>query len=51
MFHSDRSSQHVSADFDGLLDAHGNTTSMSHKGNCWYNACSKTLFVSLKMEW
>ena len=23
---------------------------MSREGNCWYNACSKTLFGSLKAE-
>jgi transposase InsO family protein len=24
---------------------------MSRKGNCWDNACSETLFGSLKVEW
>jgi transposase InsO family protein len=26
------------------------TPSMSRKGNCWDNACSETLFSSLKVE-
>jgi putative transposase len=26
------------------------TPSMSRKGNCWDNACSETLFGSLKVE-
>jgi putative transposase len=38
-------------DFTGLLDEHGITASMSRKGNCWDNACSETLFGSLKVEW
>ena len=31
-------------------DEHGITPSMSRKGNCWDNACSETLFGSLKVE-
>jgi transposase InsO family protein len=51
LFHSDRGSQYASEDFTGLLDEHGITASMSRKGNCWDNACSETLFASLKVEW
>ena len=51
MFHSDRGSQYASDDFAGLLEEHGITASMSRKGNCWDNACSETLFGSLKVEW
>lgn len=51
LFHSDRGSQYASQDFARLLDRHGITASMSRKGNCWDNACSETLFGSLKVEW
>jgi putative transposase len=51
LFHSDRGSQYASEDFTRLLDEHGITASMSRKGNCWDNACSETLFGSLKDEW
>ncbi len=51
LFHSDRGSQYASQDFGRLLDEHGITASMSRKGNCWDNACSETLFGSLKVEW
>ena len=51
LFHSDRGTQYASHDFARLLDEHGITASMSRKGNCWDNACSETLFGSLKVEW
>jgi transposase InsO family protein len=50
LFHSDRGSQYASADFSDLLKGHGITPSMSRKGDCWDNACSETLFSSLKVE-
>ena len=50
IFHSDRGSQYASDDFGKLLKEHGITPSMSRKGNCWDNACSETLFASLKVE-
>jgi putative transposase len=50
IFHSDRGSQYASDDFSRLLSRHGIVPSMSRKGNCWDNACSETLFASLKME-
>jgi transposase InsO family protein len=50
IFHSDRGSQYASEDFAKVLQAHGITPSMSRKGNCWDNACSETLFGSLKVE-
>jgi putative transposase len=50
IFHSDRGSQYASADFTGVLTQHGITASMSRRGNCWDNACSETLFGSLKVE-
>jgi putative transposase len=50
IFHSDRGSQYASDDFSQLLTRHGIVPSMSRKGNCWDNACSETLFASLKVE-
>ena len=50
IFHSDRGSQYASADFSEVLNEHGITPSMSRKGDCWDNACSETLFGSLKVE-
>jgi putative transposase len=50
IFHSDRGSQYASQPFGWLLEAKGITASMSRKGNCWDNACSETLFGSLKVE-
>ena len=50
IFHSDRGSQYASDDFREVLKEHGITPSMSRKGNCWDNACSETLFGSLKVE-
>jgi transposase InsO family protein len=64
IFHSDRGSQYrgphgpvvvrgvedASDDFNKVLKEHAITASMSRKGNCWDNACSETLFGSLKVE-
>lgn len=50
IFHSDRGSQYASEDFRALLKDYGITASMSRRGNCWDNACSETLFGSLKVE-
>jgi len=50
MFHSDRGSQYASQDFSAVLDEYAITASMSRRGNCWDNACSETLFGSLKVE-
>lgn len=50
IFHSDRGSQYASEDFRHVLNEHGITASMSRRGNCWDNACSETLFGSLKVE-
>src|SRR5450631_2528285 len=50
IFHSDRGSQYASDDFSQLLKGHGIVPSMSREGNCWDNACSETLFASLKVE-
>ncbi|RLK56380.1 transposase InsO family protein [Stenotrophomonas rhizophila] len=50
IFHSDRGSQYASEDYRALLQEHGISASMSRRGNCWDNACSETLFGSLKVE-
>ncbi|MFO1180671.1 IS3 family transposase [Ottowia sp.] len=50
IFHSDRGSQYASGEFTAVLAEYGITSSMSRKGNCWDNACSETLFGSLKVE-
>ena len=50
IFHSDRGSQNASQDFRDVLTEYGITASMSRRGNCWDNACSETLFGSLKVE-
>lgn len=33
-----------------VLQGYGITSSMSRRGNCWDNACSETLFGSLKVD-
>ena len=50
LFHSDRGSQYAGAAFQKLLRKYGVQPSMSRKGNCWDNACSESLFGSLKVE-
>ena len=50
IFHSDRGSQYASQDFRDVLAEYGITASMSRRGDCWDNACSETLFGSLKVE-
>jgi putative transposase len=50
IFHSDRGSQYASQDYREVLAEYGITASMSRRGNCWDNACSETLFGSLKVE-
>ena len=50
MFHSDRGSQYASQAFRSVLHGYGITPSMSRRGNCWDNACSESLFGSLKVE-
>nr|WP_199519479.1 IS3 family transposase [Pseudomonas avellanae] len=50
LFHSDRGSQYASFDFRHVLRGYGIVGSMSRRGNCWDNACSETVFGSLKVE-
>ena len=42
--------QYASNDFRDVLKDYGITASMSRRGDCWDNACSETLFGSLKVE-
>lgn len=49
--HSDRGSQYASDTYQGLLERHGITSSMSRKGNCWDNAAMESFFGTLKQEW
>jgi len=51
IFHSDRGSQYASEDFTKVLEHCLIAPSTSRKGNCRDNACSETLFGSLKLEW
>jgi transposase InsO family protein len=44
------STQYASKDFRDVLTEYGIAASMSRRGNCWDNACSETLFGSLKVE-
>ena len=44
------STQYTSVDFRDVLTEYGFTASMSRRANCWDNACSETLFGSLKVE-
>jgi len=48
--HSDRGSQYLSDDFQGLLKTNGITCSMSDKGSCYDNAVVESFFASLKRE-
>jgi putative transposase len=50
IFHSDRGCQYASDDFRKVLKDYDITPSMSRRANCWDNACSETLFGSLKVE-
>lgn len=48
--HSDRGVQYASADYTGLLDAHGVAISMSRKGNPYDNAQAESFMKTLKYE-
>lgn len=50
LFHSDRGSQYVSADFRNLLSDNKCIQSMSRKGNCWDNAVAESFFKTIKTE-
>jgi len=48
--HSDHGSQYCSSAYRGLLDAYGMRSSMSRKGNCYYNAPMESFWGALKNE-
>ncbi len=50
IFHIDRGSQYASKDFREVPKEYNIISAMSRRGNCWDNACSETLFGSLKVE-
>jgi transposase InsO family protein len=50
LHHSDRGVQYAAHVFQGLLEHHGITCSMSGKGNCYDNAVKESFFHTLKTE-
>ncbi len=48
--HSDRGPQYLSDDYQGLLNRHGITCSMSGRGSCYDNAVVESFFATLKRE-
>jgi transposase InsO family protein len=50
LFHSDRGSQYVSAEFRALLRGHHVVQSLSRPGQCWDNAVSESWFGTYKLE-
>jgi transposase InsO family protein len=48
--HSDRGVQYASDDYQGMLNEHGITVSMSSKGDCWDNAVMESFWGTLKTE-
>ena len=50
LFHSDQGSQSASGAFRDVPKEYGILSSMGRRGNCWDNACSESLFGSLKVE-
>jgi len=48
--HTDRGSQYTGEDYTTLLEAHGITSSMSSKANCWDNAAQESFFGTFKSE-
>jgi transposase InsO family protein len=50
LHHSDRGRQYASCAYQGVLERHGITVSMSRVGNCWDNAPVESFFSSLKAE-
>jgi putative transposase len=50
LHHSDQGSPYACEDYQGLLDTHGITCSMSRRGNCYDNAVMESFFSSVKSE-
>lgn len=50
LFHSDRGSQYLSAEFKALLDEHQIVQSLSRPGQCWDNAVIESWHGTYKLE-
>lgn len=50
LHHSDRGVQYACDDYQGLLERHGITVSMSGVGNCYDNAAMESFWATLKTE-
>jgi transposase InsO family protein len=50
IFHSDQGSPYASEDHQKLLAAHGITSSMSRRGNCYDNAAMESWFSTYKSK-
>ena len=50
IMHMDRGSQYCSTRFQAILKANEIQSSMSKKGDCYDNACSESIFHTLKVE-
>lgn len=50
IFHSDRSSQYYSREYQKILREHGMRASMSGKGNCHDNAAVGTFFKTIQAD-
>src|SRR5204862_4973093 len=48
--HSDRGVHYACGDYRKVLAAHGITSSMSRKGDCWDNAVAESFFSTLFFE-
>ena len=50
LHHSDQGSPYASEDYQGVLESHGITCSMSRRGNCYDNAVAESWFKTFKAE-
>ena len=50
LHHSDRGVQYASDTYQHLLEQHGITVSMSHRGDCYDNAMMESFWATLKTE-
>jgi len=50
LHHSDQGCTYASEDYQGVLERHGITCSMSRRGNCYDNAVMESFFATVKSE-
>ena len=50
LHHSDQGSTYASEDYQGALEAHGITCSMSRRGNCYDNAVMEAFFSTVRTK-